>query len=193
MKIKLLIIFSILSFLLTKSNCLVIKANYFYDNKNLYYINPITNPNGDLYFEFCGSTSDVRYINKINITSGKEIYFNDNTIKIISVGYIITNHESIIVNIDGDNSDYIFTISYNKYEFINIEKGIITSKSTDDLIDESDEKSSYRNYLLKLRDNNYVLTFQIEKRFSYYTYINKFKFESNTIENYKKIWDGYKK
>ena len=191
MKIKLLILFSILSFLLTKSNCLVIKANYFYDNKNLYYINPITNPNGDLYFEICGSTSDARYINKINITSGKEIYFNDNTIKTISVGYVTTNHESIIVNIDGDNSDYIFTISYNKCEFINIEKGTITSKSTDKLIYKSDEKSSYRNNLIKLRDNNYVLTFQIEGTLSYYTYIHKFKFESNTIENYKKIKDKY--
>ena len=194
MKIKLLILFSILSFLFIKSNCITLRTNYFYDNTNLYYINPITNQNGDLYFEFCGSANDIRYINKINITSGKEIYFNENTIKTISVGYVTTNHESIIVNIDGDNSDYIFTISYNKGEFINIEQGTITSKSTDDLIYESDGKSSYRNYLIKLRDSNYyIVSLQIEGTLSYYTYINKFKFESNTIENYKKIGDGYKK
>ncbi len=187
MKIKLLFLFSILFFLFIKSNCITLKANYFYDNTNLYFINPITNQNGDLYFEFCGSANDVRYINKLNITSGKEIYFNENTIKTISVGYVTTNHESIIVNIDGDNSDYIFTISYNKCEFINIEQGNITSKSTDDLIYENDGKTSYRNNLLKLRDSNYyILSIEIEGWF-YNVYIHKFKFESNTIEKYKTI------
>ena len=175
--INFLKIFFLLFLLFMKTNSLILKVNYFYDSKNLNFINPLNNSNGDLYFEYYGTINDIRYINKINITSGKEIYFNNDKVKLISVGYVTTNHESIIININGDDNDYIFTISYNKCELININEGTITSKS--------DGKSSYRNYLLKINDNNYILSFQIK----YYVYIHKFKFESNTIENYKKIKD----
>ena len=185
--INFLKIFFLLFFKFLKINSLTLKVNYFYDSENLCYINPLNNSNGDLYFEFYGNSNNIRYISKINITSGKEIYFNNDKVKQINSGYKTTNHESIIININGDNNDYIFTISYNKCELININEGIITSKSTYNLIYESDGKSSYRNYLLKLNDNNYILSFQIEGTLSCYVYINKFKFESNTIENYKKI------
>ena len=49
MKIKLLILFSILSFLFIKSNCITLRTNYFYDNTNLYYLEPIESILNELY------------------------------------------------------------------------------------------------------------------------------------------------
>ena len=186
--INFLKIFFLLFFKFVKINSFTLKVNYFYDSKNLYFINPLNNSNGDLYFEYYGNTNKNRYINKINITSGKEIYFNNDKVKQINSGYTTTNHESIIININNDGNDYIFTISYNKCELININEGSITSTSTDDIIYESDDTSSYRNYLLKLNDNNYLLSLQIEGTLSHYAYVHIFNFNSNYISEYNKLY-----
>ena len=191
MDIYLLKIYFLFNILFLKAICITLKVNYFNDNKNLYFINPINNPNGDLYFEFYGNSNKIRYINKLNITSGKEIYFNNDKVKQINTEYSTTNHESIIVNINNDGNDYIFTISYNKIELINIKEGSVTYKSTDKVVYKNSGSSSYRNYLYKLNDNNYLLSLQIEGTLSHYAYVHKFNFESNEISEYNKLESEY--
>ena len=52
-----------------------LKLNYFMKEKKLYYINPINNDRGDLYFEYWNGDNNIRYFIGTNITTGERYIF----------------------------------------------------------------------------------------------------------------------
>ena len=83
-KIKLLhthLIVINLFYIIYSFNISSLKVNYFMQEKKLYYINPINNYKGDLYFEYWGEGNNSRYFIGINLTTGEEIYFGNERIK----------------------------------------------------------------------------------------------------------------
>ena len=93
------------------------KINYFKENSQLYYVNAINNDDGDLYIEYWGEKENKRCIIGLNLTSGENIYFDENNkIKEIYTGTPSVYHESIIINY---NNEYnIFSINYINFDFI---------------------------------------------------------------------------
>ena len=166
------------------------KINYFKENSQLYYVNAINNDDGDLYIEYWGEKENKRYIIGLNLTSGENIYFDENNkIKEIYTGTPSVYHESIIINY---NNEYnIFSINYINFDFINIQKEEFTNKATNDIFFEEQGKPGYRNSLIKLKNNNYLLSIILLK-YSYLNYHHKllltlFDFNSNNIEGYNPI------
>ena len=166
-----------------------LKVTYFNKNTYLYYVNSINTESGDLYLEFWGETSTIRYFIGLNLTSGEEIYFGNKKIKeIISYSNSIY-HESIIININNENN--IFSINYKNFDFINMKTGQFTYRTTNDIFFEQYEEPCYRNSIINLGNNNYLLSIILYK-YSYLNYhhnilIIKFNFNSNNINGYNQI------
>ena len=181
-----IILFIILSFMYFYDTSLL-KVHYFYDNNNLCYINTISNSKGDLYFEYFGNKSQFRYLYGLNSTTGREILFNNSIILQINFNYISTYHESIIINYD-NNENYIFTYNPDYCEFININTSSYSSIISENLIYiNTFKRASYKNKIIKLIDNNYLLTIMGKTVIGSYLYIDIFNFQSDIISGFKKI------
>ena len=141
----------------------LLKINYFQQNSKLYYINALNNDKGDLYFEFWGEIDNFRYLIGINSTSGEEIYFG--TEKIFQIEAISSSsiyHESIIIS--NNNMDNIFSINFNNFDFINIAQNKFSTKTIYQIFNfEEQGKSSYRNCIIKLQNDNYLLSMILQK------------------------------
>ena len=155
-------------FILIYLNCLsfsnsydssLLNVNYFFYENNLCYINVFSNSNGDLYFEYFGNSNKIRYFYGLNSNNGKEILFQNNNVLKINFDYISMHHESKIINYQ-NNENYIFTYNPEYCEFIDINNpnNISYKKSQKFIFDNSNDKASYRNKIITLDNNNYLLT-----------------------------------
>ena len=186
MAIFLFFLFDAIYFVSTYS----LKINYFKEVQNLYYIKCLNNNNSFLYFEYWGEQNNIRYFTRIKIETGEEIYFGNEKIKRIDTSYS-TYHTSIIIN--NNNEDNVFSINVNKnyFEFINLNNGEYTYKKTDDIFDiDTLNKPSYRNSLIKLKNNNYLLSVILYKDDwvdHYNVYLAHFNFTENTMNKYNMI------
>ena len=169
----------------------LIKINYLDISKRLYYVNAFNDGNnGDLYLEYWGENSKIRYFLGISATTGKEIYFSDEALFQIESNEISIYHDSILIN-DNENNN-IFSLNYNNLDYINIKEKTFTSKPTKSLIAENKCDSSYRNNIIKLKNNNYLLSIIIcVKGFLSTThheiYFKIFNFNSENIDGYNKV------
>ena len=140
------------------------KVNYFRENSNLYYVNALNDDKGNIYFEFCGCKINTYYNYFIGINSDDEkpILFKDNNIISFNQTISYTRHSSIIISHDNnknilsyDNKNMFF---FNLLEKTIIYKGIYNILSeylTKELFQQSDSEYS----IIKLKDNNYLLSF----------------------------------
>ena len=188
-------------FILIYLNCLsfsnsydssLLNVNYFFYENNLCYINVFSNSNGDLYFEYFGNSNKIRYFYGLNSNNGKEILFQNNNVLKINFDYISMHHESKIINYL-NNENYIFTYNPEYCEFIDINNpnNISYKKSQKFIFDNSNDKASYRNKIITLDNNNYLLTI-IGKRPEgilpgSFLYIYTFNFNSDNIEGFSII------
>ena len=155
-----------------------LKVNYFKEEKNLFYINPLNNYKGDLYFEHWGEGSDTtRYFTGINVTTGEEIYFGKEKIKKVKASES-HYHTSIIINNETDNdNDHIFSINIKKYylEFVNLENGTYSYETINDMFNiKVKEKPSYRNSIIKLKNGYYLLSFILKQNGKLFPHHNLF-------------------
>ena len=171
----------------------LLKVNYFFDANNLCYINALSNSKGDLYFEYFGNSDTIRYFYGLNSFTGKEILFNNDKVLKINFDYKSMHHESKIINYQ-NNENYIFTYNPEYCEFIDINNPNKFSykKSENFIYNNGLDKASYRNKIITLSDNNYLLTIigkKIESLFhsGSYLYIYTFNFISDNIEGFSKI------
>ena len=180
-----LLFLNLISFIKSYDTSLL-KVNYFVDNKNLYYINAFSNSKGDLYIEYFGINSKTRYFYRLNSTTGKEILFKNNKILKILFGYDSIYHESIIINYQNEEN-YIFTISPEYFEFIYLNTGKYGCEKSNNIIANDILKSSYKNKIIQLKNNNYLLSMVRYPLLGYNLVLYTFKFESNSINGFKKI------
>ena len=69
------------------------KVNYFKDKKKLYYTNVMNDDKGDLYIEYWGEENNLRYFMGIFASTGEEIKFGNEKVKIITatvIGFIMS-------------------------------------------------------------------------------------------------------
>ena len=172
------------------------KVNYFKDKKKLYYTNVMNDDKGDLYIEYWGEENNLRYFMGISASTGEEIKFGNEKVKIITA--TVSNriyHESIIINKNNENN--IFSMNYKYYEFINLKNGGYDYKKPDKIYDFTVESSnSFSNSVIKLKNGNYLLSINLSysswgiKR--NYLYLTTFKFDStNNMGDFKKIETEY--
>ena len=138
-------------------------VNYFQQNTKLYYVNALNNDKGDLYFEFWGEADKFRYLIGVNATSGEEIYFgNEKIFQIEARSSSSIIHESIIIS--NNNMDNIFSINFINFDFINIAQKAFSTKTINQIFNfEEQGKSSYRNCIIKLQNNKYLLSMIFQK------------------------------
>ena len=138
-------------------------VNYFQQNTKLYYVNALNNDKGVLYFEFWGEADKFRYLIGINATSGEEIYFgNEKIFQIEARSSSSIIHESIIIS--NNNMDNIFSINFINFDFINIAQKAFSTKTINQIFNfEEQGKSSYRNCIIKLQNNKYLLSMIFQK------------------------------
>ena len=168
----------------------LIRINYFNISKRLYYVYAFNDDNnGDLYFEYWGENSKTRYFLGISATTGKEMYFNDEAIFQIESNAISIYHDSILINNNEDNN--IFSLNFNNADYINLKEKIFTSKTTKSLISENKCDSSYRNPIIKLKNNNYLLSMVICQKGLLTThheiFFRIFNFNSEKIDGYNDV------
>ena len=172
------------------------KVNYFKDKKKLYYTNVMNDDKGDLYIEYWGEENNLRYFMGISASTGEEIKFGNEKVKIITA--TVSNriyHDSIIINKNNENN--IFSMNYKYYEFINLKNGGYDYKKPDKIYDFTVESSnSFSNSVIKLKNGNYLLSINLSysswgvKR--NYLYLTTFKFDStNNMGDFKKIETEY--
>ena len=161
------------------------KINFFKEDQKLYYVIPMNDDNGDLYFEFSGENNAIRYFIGINYLTEERIKFNGNEVYSIETNSISTFHESIIVNIN--NEINILSVNSNYFNFINIKESSHTFKETKDFIFESNGIPAKRNCIIKLKDNTYLLSMLLHKLSAHYRNYRIFKFTKSNIDGYKKI------
>ena len=163
----------------------------FFNIKKLFYVNAMINDAGDLYIEYWGEENNVRYFLGINGTTGKDLYFQEQKVLEIEASQSSIYHESIIINYN--NEDNIFSMNFQNFDFINIREQIFSSESTDNLVEERKGDSSFRNSIIKLKDNNsYLLSLNlkisgflgIKKNVLYYKILT---FNSNNINGYLEL------
>ena len=168
----------------------LIKINYFNISKRLYYVYAFHDDNnGDLYLEYWGENSNTRYFLGISATTGKEMIFNNKTIFQIESSEISIYHDSILINNNEDNN--IFSLNFNNLDYINLKEKIFTSKPTKSLISENKCDSSYRNPIVKLKNNNYLLSIVICQKSFLVThhdiFFRIFNFNSENIGGYYEV------
>ena len=170
----------------------LLKINFFKEKTKLYYVNAMNNNKGDLFLEFWGEQDNIRYFIGINATTGEEIYFNNNKIFQIGAGSSSSiYHESIIIN--KNNEDNIFSMNYMNFDFINIKNIMFTTRSVDNIFNiENKGYSSFRPNIIKLKNNNYLLTIVLYRVGSiliqqHWLYVHSFNFNNNDMSGYTKI------
>ena len=173
----------------------LLKINYFNQSKYLYYTNAINN-NEDLYIEYWGEKNKMRYFFGINGTTEEEIYFGNNNYYQIEASSTSIYHDSIVINNNKKNN--IFSFNFNYLDFINLEETIFTSKKTKELIAENVCDSSYRNSIIKLKNNNYLLSIVICVKFPFVPqhheiFFRIFNFKSNKIDGYNNVISNFPK
>ena len=172
----------------------LLKINYFFEEKELYYITTMNNDDGDLYIEYWGEANDFRYFIGLNLASGEDIIFDNKNIKKIQASSNRIYHESIIINNNNENN--IFSINYKYYEFINLNNGDFSQKTPDKLYDFTVKKTkSFRNSIIKLKNGNYLLNIILSYSIANinYLYRTSFKFNSYNMDNFKQIKTNYQK
>jgi len=167
----------------------LININYLNISKRLYYVYAFNDNNkGDLYLEYWGEDSKIRYFSGLTAATGEQIYFNEETIFQIESNEISIYHDSILINNNEDNN--IFSLNFINFDYINLKEKIFTSKPTKSLISENKCDSSYRNTIVKLKNNNYLLSIVICGKFglTYHNiYFRIFNFNSENIDGYNEI------
>ena len=167
----------------------LIKINYLNISKRLYYVYAFNDDNnGDLYFEYWGENSKTRYFLGISATTGKELYFNDETVFQIESNAISIYHDSILIKNNEDNN--IFSLNFNNLDYINLKQKIFTSQTTKSLISENKCDSSYRNPIVKLKNNNYLLSIVICQGsliHHHEIFFRIFNFNSENIDGYNEV------
>ena len=172
-------------------NISTLKVNYFIQEKKLYYINSLNNYKGDLYFEYWGEGNNIRYFIGINLTTGEEIYFENERIKKVESSQS-NYHTSIIIN-DNNDEDHIFSINVKNYylEFINLKTGEFSFKTINEIFDiKVKGKLSYRNSIIKLKNGNYLLSFNLLQNSiidKHNLYLHIFNFKSYNMEGFNVI------
>ena len=190
MSFKLLFIFLIIStYALDISS---FDINYFRQDEKLYYVNAMNNDNGDIYFEFWGENNAVRYFIGLDYITEERLKINNNEIYSIKANTISNYHDSIIVN--NNNDINIFSINRDYLNFINIKESIFTFKTMEQMIIKSKDRAAKRNCIIKLKDNNYLLSILLYKSgfiSMHYIYFKIFSFSSNEINGFNQInsWD----
>ena len=157
----------------------------------------MNNNKGDLFFEFWAEENNIRYFIGINATTGEDIYFNSTKIyQIEAISSSSIYHESIIINNNNENN--IFSINHINFDFINIKEREFTTRSINYIFDENVEisdYSSFRNYLIRLKNGNYFISIILEKYSIFSIYNNfiqtTFKFTSNNMSGYQTIYIVY--
>ena len=135
----------------------LLKINYFYQEKELYYTTIMNNNEGDLFIEYWSEKDDFRYFIGLNLKTGEEILFNNKNVKIIEGNSNRIFHESIVIN-NNNNENNIFRINYKYFEFIDLNNGNFTHKTPDKIYDFTVQKyNSFRNSIIKLKNNDYLL------------------------------------
>ena len=167
-----------------------LKMNYFLKEKKLFYINPVHNDKGDLYFEYWNGDNTIRYFEGINITNGEDIYFGNEKIQTIGASKT-TYHASIIIT-DDKNEDHVLTININDYylERIDLKNGCFTYKDIGQIFEIKIKASnpSLKNSIIKLKDGNYLLSCIIYKKYllknhhNLYLKIFNFNFDEDDLE-----------
>ena len=186
--LKLFTFFNLFIFIFSYDTSLL-KINYFQQNIKLYYVNAINNDKGDLYFEFWGEANQYRYLIGINVTSGEEIYFgNEKIFQILATSSSSIYHESIIIS--NNNMDNIFSINFKNFDFINIAQKVFSTKTIEQIFNfEEQGKPGYRNCIIKLQNNNYLLSMILYKS----TFLVKHhKFMSNIFNFISYNMNGFK-
>ena len=167
---------------------MLFKINYFEENSKLYYVNALNDDKGNLYFEFWGENDNTNYIIGKSSESGESILFNEknifSTTPIVASNY----HESIIINYN--NNINIFYLDNKNINLINLNTEEIFSNSLSNIINnyKIEGDFSYRNSIIKLGNNHYLLSIFIGG------YINLITFYFNTenIDGFK-IINNYNK
>ena len=136
----------------------LLKINFFVNNNNLSYVNAINNDKGNVYIEYWGQNI-ILYLIGLNGTTGEELYFGDSKLKKININSNSIYHESIII--EYNNNEYILSINYKTFDFININTGEFNSKPTKNILYEDQGKPAYRNGIIKLNNNNYLFTMNL--------------------------------
>ena len=132
----------------------------------------------------------MRYFIGINSSTENNIYFENKEVLEIESNSPSIFHESIII--DNNKEVNIFSMNYQYFDFINIKDKIITSNKTDNLIiNNNGAEVSFRNSIIKLKNNNYYLlsicliTGSLIKAHNIFYII--FSFASHDIIGYKEI------
>ena len=99
--------------------------------------------------------------------------------------------------INNNKKNNIFSFNFNYLDFINLEESIFTSKKTKELIEENKCDSSYRNSIIKLKNNNYLLSIVIcvgLPPFRHHEiFLRIFNFKSNKIDGYNNVISNFPK
>ena len=172
------------------ANSISLKVCYFKEAQKLYYVNCMNNNDGDLYFEYWGEQNNNRYFTGIKKQTGEEIYFGSEKIKRVTTSYSAYHASMIIYN---NNQDNIFSINVNKnyFELISLNNGVYSYKTADDIFDiDTLNKPSFRNSIIKLSNNNYLLSVILYKDAwidHNNVYMLIFNFNSNHMDNFNKV------
>ena len=163
-----------------------LKVIYFSKNKKLYYVNGVNNDNNDLFLEFWGEEYKARYFIGINETTGEDIDFSGEKIKQIETDLNLIFHESIVIN--KNNGISIFSMNSYYFEFIDLINSTYNRISVDDIVDyETKGYPAMQNSMIKLKNNNYLLSSVIYKSTWGYKhhkhFMLHFNFNSSDIYN----------
>ena len=138
-----------------------LKMNYFKENTKLYYVNAINDDEGNIYFEFWGENDNKRYFIGKNADTEEPLLFNEKEILSVDAKIASNYHESIIVNYN--NRINIFSFDYRNISFINLQNELISSKELNKIISDDYNYFSYRNSIIRLKNNNYLLSISSQK------------------------------
>ena len=169
-----------------------LKVNYFKENKKLYYVNAINDDKGNIYFEIWGENNNNRYFIGKNSDTEEPLLFNEKEILSVDAKVASNYHESIIVNYN--NKINIFSFDYQYIYFINLQNELISSKEINKTISDYQNYDyfSYRNSVIKLKNNNYLLSISFRTKSSFtcrlfncqYLKLLIFNFTSNDINGF---------
>ena len=123
-----------------------LKIIYFTKNNQLNFINGINNKEGDLYLEFWGDNTKMRYFICLRSNTGKKIYFDENEILHVESSQISEyQHESVIIDYNG--TDNIFSMNYQYFDFIDINGKRITSDTTNNKLSQGTNNFRMRIFI----------------------------------------------
>ena len=179
-KLTLFLIIGIQALNLTSFN-----INFFQERKKLYYVNAMNNENGDIYFEFWGEEDSMRYYIGKNFSTEENLKINGDEIYSIDANTNWNYHESIIV--EYNDSINILSINSKNFDYINIDGETVVSQLTTNFVGDHSGDPSYRNGLIKLKNNYYLSSIVLHGFWSHQIYFTIFDFSTNNINGFIKI------